>query len=90
MSMLISGTRAPDNKDALLYSAKDEQEQISIRYRLRSEILKMLDEIDISPVMYEHEEVEPGAFLVRINKIRIKFKRPQSDRLLFQYIYDGH
>ncbi len=73
----------------LLQDTETEQEQISLRLKLRVELQRIIKQIDIYPLMEQYkaeEEVEPGVYQTMnsrsINKIRITFNGSRNKRLI--------
>lgn len=74
---------------SLLDSAHDELERINLRTRLRTQVRKLVEQIEIYPLVVPYQaqlEIEPG--IVKwmnskfIEKVRIKFKGSRKKRLL--------
>jgi DNA invertase Pin-like site-specific DNA recombinase len=74
----------------LLSDCEDEQERVVLRLRLRTELQKLIDSIEVYPIQGDHkpiEEVEEGVVQVMrsksIDRIKIRFKGSRKTRLLF-------
>jgi len=75
---------------SLLKDAKDMQERINIRLRLRTEIRKIIESVEVYPLQEPYkpiEEIEPGIYRImnsrHINKVRIRFKGSTNMRVLY-------
>lgn len=78
----------------MLQSAKDEQERIDYRLRLRVEIKKLVERIQIYPLQEKYkevEEIEPGIYKIMdskyIDRVRIRFRGTKNRRVLYEKSY---